>query len=369
MFNPLYAAGPGRPVNVQRSLDPSLVGLQLQSLIGQMGAPYTGAPAGMDGITPGAPEPYVPGQKPEPQYRPTTMDRVTGAVSSFGANTDPTTQYGPEQFLGSAARGFAGVKNYLTSLQQQHAASQRQAQQDELSRRQAESEIAYRTRIGGTGTAPKYGGAEWIPDPTDPKRQLWASRNPTTGAAEPVLLDGQRVTRDTPVSRSGNIDPLSPEGIAASGRRARVVAEAQQAGASAAQQQSFAGYDALLEGADNVERLLNERPQGVGLKFWGGDEINQRIDPEGTALRAAIADVRSVLLFARSGGAVSEGEAERIAPLLPKPTDTPEAIRAKLPQLRLAVIRLRDALRRQLTANPQGSGRTAPPGYVPLPQE
>lgn len=151
-LNPLYAAGPGRPVNLQGLIDPSIVGQQLQA--------STPEPA---------PAPKAPSVTP---YQPTQMDRVTGAVQSFGANTDPNSVYAPEQFLGSAARGFAGVKNYLAALAGQHAEGQRQAQAADLERRNIESQIADRNRLQAAGTT-----AEYITDPQDATQEIQVDRD------------------------------------------------------------------------------------------------------------------------------------------------------------------------------------------------
>lgn len=65
-----------------------------------------------------------------------------------------------------------------------------------------------------------------------------------------------------------------------------------------------------------------------------GRQIAQTIDKEGQPARAAIANVASTLLQARSGLAVTEGEYNRLAEMLPQASDDPDIIRSKLKDIR-----------------------------------
>jgi hypothetical protein len=91
---------------------------------------------------------------------------------------------------------------------------------------------------------------------------------------------------------------------------------------------------------DDALKELNARPDAVGL-IRGvpvvGDALNQRIDPEGVAARAQIANIGSMIIHDRSGAAVTVHEMPRLSPFVPKVTDTPETIRTKLAKLRAAI--------------------------------
>lgn len=84
------------------------------------------------------------------------------------------------------------------------------------------------------------------------------------------------------------------------------------------------------EDAVGLKRGLGELP-GMGNI---GDSWNQRKDPAGVAARAQIANVGSLIIHDRSGAAVTVSEYPRLAPFVPKVTDTPAAIRIKLGKLR-----------------------------------
>jgi hypothetical protein len=99
-------------------------------------------------------------------------------------------------------------------------------------------------------------------------------------------------------------------------------------------QRQIGEVNAAVSEIDNALKMLTERPRSVGLAFAAPDFITQRTDPEGVALRAAIANIGSTIVLARSGGAVSKQEFERIEPFIPKASHSPEAIRTKLEYLR-----------------------------------
>lgn len=89
---------------------------------------------------------------------------------------------------------------------------------------------------------------------------------------------------------------------------------------------------------------LDAHPDAVGLKrgvgelipFAGnvGDAINQRADPEGVLARAGIMDIGSLKIKDRSGAAVTISEFPRLAPFVPRVSDTPAAIRTKLTRMK-----------------------------------
>jgi hypothetical protein len=58
--------------------------------------------------------------------------------------------------------------------------------------------------------------------------------------------------------------------------------------------------------------------------------ILNRLDPQGTDTRAAVADLGSLVIHDRSGAAVTAAEMPRLAPFIPQATDDPETARKKL---------------------------------------
>lgn len=88
---------------------------------------------------------------------------------------------------------------------------------------------------------------------------------------------------------------------------------------------------------DDAIAKLKEHPGAVG--FWRGrsDGIDQRVDPQGVPVRAAIADVGSLQIKDRSGAAVTAAEWPRMAPFIPGASDTPEAALEKLTRMRAII--------------------------------
>lgn len=102
-----------------------------------------------------------------------------------------------------------------------------------------------------------------------------------------------------------------------------------------------------LRQIDEVMSLLDPRnnsPQaqrakkaiGPGTGFLG-DTFTQLNDPQGTEARAMIGRIGGIIIKDTSGAAVSASEDNRLAKWVPLPTDTPQAARAKLGNLRNAI--------------------------------
>lgn len=83
-------------------------------------------------------------------------------------------------------------------------------------------------------------------------------------------------------------------------------------------------------------KSLDAHPDAVGLTKnlpLVGKYADQRLDPEGVATRALIANVGSLQIHTRTGANMNIREEPRLAPFVPDASDTPEAIRTKLTQL------------------------------------
>jgi len=88
---------------------------------------------------------------------------------------------------------------------------------------------------------------------------------------------------------------------------------------------------AVLNKLDRAEEMLNANPNATGiLKGITPNIILNRTDKEGTAARAALADLAATKVHDLSGAAVSVSEFARLKPFLPQPTDDAETIKTKL---------------------------------------
>jgi hypothetical protein len=81
---------------------------------------------------------------------------------------------------------------------------------------------------------------------------------------------------------------------------------------------------------DEAIARVQQYPNALGLKNLMGDDLRQRTDPEGVAIRAMIADIGSMKIHDRSGAAVSAAEFPRLKPFVPSAKDEPAAAIEKL---------------------------------------
>lgn len=84
----------------------------------------------------------------------------------------------------------------------------------------------------------------------------------------------------------------------------------------------------LIEGGQ-VGELAGD-PNATGWKGYIPNGTLNRLDPEGVATRAAIADLGSLVIHDRSGAAVTAAEFPRLAPFIPQATDDTQTVKTKL---------------------------------------
>jgi hypothetical protein len=89
-----------------------------------------------------------------------------------------------------------------------------------------------------------------------------------------------------------------------------------------------------IDKINDALRGVDARPGSLGAKNYLGDEINQRIDPNGVEVRAAVADIGSQKIHDRSGANVTISEAPRLKPFVPLVTDNPATVKVKLQRLK-----------------------------------
>jgi hypothetical protein len=85
---------------------------------------------------------------------------------------------------------------------------------------------------------------------------------------------------------------------------------------------------------DQAIEAVQKNPGALGLKNVLGENINQRLDPNGVDTRAQVANIGSLIIHDRSGAAVTVNEFPRLKPFVPTATDTPQAAVTKLKALR-----------------------------------
>jgi hypothetical protein len=90
---------------------------------------------------------------------------------------------------------------------------------------------------------------------------------------------------------------------------------------------------ALLSGKD-LPGMTGDA-SATGFKGVLPNAILNRVDPQGVAARAEIADIGSLILHDRSGAAVTASESPRLMPFIPTTTDDNDTVLKKLGRLKL----------------------------------
>lgn len=93
---------------------------------------------------------------------------------------------------------------------------------------------------------------------------------------------------------------------------------------------------------DRALAALEARPESFGGWNYVGDTIRQRTDSDGVDARAKVADIGSLIIHDRSGAAVSASEFPRLAPFIPRATDTPKTVKTKLENLKANIQAMQD---------------------------
>ena len=138
-------------------------------------------------------------------------------------------------------------------------------------------------------------------------------------------------------------------------------------------------YRDLRQGAQKIDKALaaiEAYPQGLGLANFMPDWVRQRTDAQGVEVRAAVADIGSLIIHDRSGAAVTAAEAPRLKPFIPLPTDAPDVAAAKLRRLKDLLESEAAAMEseyspeqgfRGFAPQPQAAPRQAPARQTPRP--
>jgi hypothetical protein len=98
------------------------------------------------------------------------------------------------------------------------------------------------------------------------------------------------------------------------------------------------GNQAFLNKVDRTEALLNKNPDAIGIvKGMTPDPILNRVDPQGVATRAALADIAAAKVHDLSGAAVAVSEFGRLKKFLPQINDSAETAKIKLNGMRAEI--------------------------------
>jgi hypothetical protein len=158
----------------------------------------------------------------------------------------------------------------------------------------------------------------------------------TMPASQGASPDGlARPANDAMANASASPAQRPPQQVALpDGRTAQYIpGEQPQAQPPATMASAMLNNAASLRSARVALDLVNQRPQSFGLSAGlqnMAPGLLERTDPDGTAARAAVANLGSLVIHDRSGAAVTAAEFPRLRPFIPQIGDPPEVVKTKL---------------------------------------
>jgi hypothetical protein len=207
--------------------------------------------------------------------------------------------------------------------------------------------------------------------PTLTPQQLGGSvqvlSTPAFGGQSNVVPGSSQRTTITPGQAQANA--LAEQRIAQTDRRLDIAESKGSMGpelklAPVHAQKAIVGAATSTKKIDDAIAALEAEPKegATGLKGYLPNVALNRMYPEGTAARAAIADIGSLLIHDRSGAAVTASETPRLLPFVPQITDDKKTALTKLKRLRQ--IQLDEAEALAGTYTPSQGYREFKPGAV-----
>ncbi|WP_165839057.1 transglycosylase SLT domain-containing protein [Roseicella frigidaeris] len=188
---------------------------------------------------------------------------------------------------------------------------------------------------------------------------------PTQGPNGPLLTPRSEAAGQAPYQEPPRPMQVSPGSTVIDPKTGQPIYQAPPAPSQNMPPSTMVG--GMLENANAIRKIdqaLSQlgTPQGQNAVGLGNavmpDFLVNRTDPQGTSTRALIADIGSLKIHDRSGAAVSASEEPRLRPFIPKVSDSPETIRAKLGNFRQEYMSL---LQDQYSIyGPQGGGKALP---------
>jgi len=101
---------------------------------------------------------------------------------------------------------------------------------------------------------------------------------------------------------------------------------------------------AVLNKINRAETLLQETPDATGIiKSITPDILLNRVDKQGTSVRALLAELAATKVHDLSGAAVSASEFARLKPFLPQPSDDVDTLKTKLTGMKTELTDILDA--------------------------
>lgn len=136
---------------------------------------------------------------------------------------------------------------------------------------------------------------------------------------------------------------------------------------------SYVHNEANIDSIDQLVSALAETPDAVGFKTLVPGIALNRADPEGTPIRASLANLSSMTIKDRAGTAQTAQEMKNIAPFIPRDGDDYDTVVTKLRGMQKQMRDMNSTITRIVGPAPGGGGAPAggsapppPAGFQPL---
>lgn len=96
---------------------------------------------------------------------------------------------------------------------------------------------------------------------------------------------------------------------------------------------SYINNTSNIEAIQDIIKELQENPDAVGFKQFVPGVVLNRVDPDGTPVRASIANINSMTIKDRAGTAQTVQEMKNIAPFIPRDGDNADTMITKLTRM------------------------------------
>lgn len=122
--------------------------------------------------------------------------------------------------------------------------------------------------------------------------------------------------------------------------------------------------DAFVHNSSNIEALgdvlkqIDENPDAFGFKTMMPGIVLNRMDPEGTPVRAGLANITSMTIKDRAGTAQTASEMKNLAPFIPRDGDDTETVKTKIN----GMIKEMERMNKHMTAGSGAKPAGAPSG-------
>lgn len=107
---------------------------------------------------------------------------------------------------------------------------------------------------------------------------------------------------------------------------------------------SYVHNTANIESINELVNALAENPDAVGFKTVLPGIVLNRADPDGTPIRASMANITSMTIKERAGTAQTVGEMKNLAPFIPRDGDDYQTIVTKLRGMQKEMQRMNDTM-------------------------